>query len=168
MQVLLDTSVLIDVLRGHRPAMEYLNLLDEVPACSEITRVEIVRGMRSSERPATERLFRDTYGRPLDPDVLSDLSHRTEGWAASLQLVQSALRDRSAAQVRSFIRNLSGAHGELHDYLAEEVVGTLDEALQAFLMRTSILQAVDPVLASVVTGRSRTPDRHLTNLSASG
>src|SRR6266566_3541570 len=106
------------------------------------------------DQDETERLFRDTYGRPLDPDVLSDLSHRTEGWAASLQLVQSALRDRSAAQVRSFIRNLSGAHGELHDYLAEEVVGTLDEALQAFLMRTSILQTVDPVLASVVTGRT--------------
>ena len=43
----------------------------------------------------TERLFRDTYKRPLEPDVLADLADRTEGWAASLEMVNAALRDRS-------------------------------------------------------------------------
>jgi ATP/maltotriose-dependent transcriptional regulator MalT/DNA-binding SARP family transcriptional activator len=99
----------------------------------------------------TEQLFRDTYRRPLEPDVLDDLSRRTEGWAASLQLVQAALRDRTASQIRTFVRNLSGAEGDLYDYFAEEVVGDLDERLQDFLMRTSILDSVDPDLARVVT-----------------
>jgi LuxR family maltose regulon positive regulatory protein len=42
-----------------------------------------------------EQLFRETYGRPLEPDVLTELALRTEGWAASLTLVQAALRERS-------------------------------------------------------------------------
>src|SRR5258705_905305 len=96
--------------------------------------------------------FRATYGRPLDPDVLTELAHRTEGWAASLTLVQAALRERTPAETRSFVRGLSGARDELHDYLAEEVVGELPEVQQQFLMRTSILQRVTPELAQVATG----------------
>lgn len=105
--------------------------------------------------PETERLFRETYGHPLEPDVLDDLSRRTEGWAASLQLVQAAIRDRSAGEVRRFVRTLSGAEGDLYDYLAEEVVGELTADLQDFLMKTSLLQTVDPELAQLLTQSSR-------------
>ncbi|MBF6605821.1 MAG: hypothetical protein IVW53_09605 [Chloroflexi bacterium] len=101
--------------------------------------VELTREDLRFEPAETERLFRETYGRPLDADVLSDLDARTQGWAASLRLVQAALRERSMAETRAFIRALSGARGSLHDYLAEEIVGDLDPAMQSFLMRTAIL-----------------------------
>jgi DNA-binding SARP family transcriptional activator/tetratricopeptide (TPR) repeat protein len=101
----------------------------------------------------TAQLFTETYGRRLDPDVLEDLAIRTEGWIASLQLVQAALRDRSPSEIRRFVRTLNGADHDLYDYLAEEVVGDLDEELQRFLMETSILQVVTPELAEVVSGR---------------
>jgi ATP/maltotriose-dependent transcriptional regulator MalT/DNA-binding SARP family transcriptional activator len=101
----------------------------------------------------TAQLFTETYGRRLDPDVLEDLALRTEGWIASLQLVQAALRDRSPAEIRRFVRTLNGADHDLYDYLAEEVVGDLPDELQRFLMETSILQVVTPELAAVVSGR---------------
>jgi len=113
----------------------------------------------------TARLFSETYKRPLEPDVLRDLSARTEGWAASLQLVQAALRDRSPLEIRRFVRNLTGADQELYDYLAEEVVGDLPDDLQQFLMRTSILQVVTPELAEIVTGLSAADVRRLTTLA---
>ncbi|MBA2372740.1 MAG: hypothetical protein H0V74_00865 [Chloroflexi bacterium] len=100
----------------------------------------------------TARLFSETYGRTLEPDVIADLSARTEGWAASLQLVQAALRDRSPTEVRRFVRNLTGADQELYDYLAEEVIGELPEELQLFLMRTSILQVVTAERSELVAG----------------
>ena len=103
----------------------------------------------------TETLFKDTYGHPLDGDVVADLSERTEGWAASLYLVQAALRDRNISDARAFVRGLSGAQSELYDYLAEEVVGDLPMELQQFLMRTSILQAVEEQPATIVTGFDR-------------
>ncbi|MGH2464439.1 MAG: hypothetical protein ACRDGI_03180, partial [Candidatus Limnocylindrales bacterium] len=98
----------------------------------------------------SERLFRETYGRAIDRDLLSDLARRTEGWAACLQLVQAALRNRPPLAVREFILGLSGATGDLHDYLAEEVVGDLRPTTQQFLMRIALLQSVYPQLAAVV------------------
>jgi DNA-binding SARP family transcriptional activator len=98
----------------------------------------------------TGRLFRETYQQPLASDTLSALSARTEGWAASLQLVQAAIRNRTQADARTFVRGLTGIDENLYDYLAEEVVGDLETDLQDFLMRTSILQEVNETLASVV------------------
>jgi LuxR family maltose regulon positive regulatory protein len=74
----------------------------------------------------TSRLFSETYGRTLEADVLADVAARTEGWAASLQLVQAALRDRSPSEIRRFVRGMSGADQELYDYLAEEVIDDLE------------------------------------------
>ena len=92
----------------------------------------------------TARLFTETYGARPRTGRPRRVADRTEGWAASLQLVQAALRDRSPAEIRAFVRGLTGADQELYDYLAEEVVGDLPEDLQQFLMRTSILQVVTP------------------------
>ncbi|HUG30488.1 MAG TPA: AAA family ATPase, partial [Candidatus Limnocylindria bacterium] len=97
----------------------------------------------------TERLFRETYAMRLEPAVLAELSRRTEGWAASLQLVRAAIHDRDPGQVRAFISSLSGAEGHLYEYLAEEVVGELPADLQLFLMRTSVLETVDLTLGPI-------------------
>jgi DNA-binding SARP family transcriptional activator len=114
---------------------------------------ELGTGELRFDAAETAQLFTETYGRRLDADVLTDLAKRTEGWIASLQLVQAALRDRSPGEIRRFVRSLNGADHEMYDYLAEEVVGELDEELQRFLMETSILQVVTPELAEVVSGR---------------
>jgi ATP/maltotriose-dependent transcriptional regulator MalT/DNA-binding SARP family transcriptional activator len=107
----------------------------------------------------TERLFLETYAMRTEPGLIAELSRRTEGWAASLQLVHAALHDRDPASVRAFIRSLSGAEGHLYDYLAEEVIGDLPDDLQDFLMRTSLLDTVDltlgPVAASVDVATAR-------------
>src|SRR5687767_13784297 len=115
---------------------------------------ELATGELRFDPSETAQLFTETYGRRLEADVLADLAARTEGWIASLQLVQAALRDRSPAEIRRFVRSLNGADHEMYDYLAEEVVGDLDEELQRFLMETSILQVVTPDLAQVVSGRA--------------
>lgn len=57
MSVVLDTSVLIDHLRAVKPATNYLASLKERPACSEISRIEVLQGLRSAERKAAEGLF---------------------------------------------------------------------------------------------------------------
>jgi DNA-binding SARP family transcriptional activator/tetratricopeptide (TPR) repeat protein len=51
------------------------------------------------------------------------------------------------------VATLDGADHDLYDYLAEEVVGDLDEDLQRFLMETSVLDIVTPELAAVVSRR---------------
>ena len=67
--ILLDTTVLIDALRGHRPALDYLRGLEEPPACSELTRVEVLRGVRRPEREATEALMRSLRWVGVDQEI---------------------------------------------------------------------------------------------------
>jgi hypothetical protein len=67
--IVLDTTVLIDVLRGHADALAYMRSLDELPACSEITRVEVMRGIRARERDRTEALMRAISWVPLDEQI---------------------------------------------------------------------------------------------------
>lgn len=69
MTVLLDTSIVIDLLRGALPALDYARNLPETPTCSEITRVEVVRGLRSGERRATERLLGAVRWVPVDEAI---------------------------------------------------------------------------------------------------
>ena len=69
MSVVLDTTVVIDVLRGHPAALDYVLGLENVPACSELTRVEVLRGLRSEERGPAERLFQRMRWVPIDEPV---------------------------------------------------------------------------------------------------
>jgi len=109
----------------------------------------------------TGRLFRESYHHPLEPDVLHDLQERTEGWAASLQLVKTAVDGRSPVQVRAFIHSLTGAEGDLYDFLAEEVVGELNADLRAFLMRVALVEEIDPETAAVAAAVSVVEARRL-------
>jgi len=52
-----DTSIVIDMLKLRPEALMYVRSRPSAPVCSEITRVEVLRGMRSVERTNTERLF---------------------------------------------------------------------------------------------------------------
>jgi DNA-binding SARP family transcriptional activator len=100
------------------------------------------------DRDETERLFRDTYRDPLERDLLDDLARTTEGWAATLRLVESVVHGRPRDEVRAVIRSLSGRQGDLHDYLAEEVVGRMPLPAQDFVERACLLAVVTPELAA--------------------
>jgi len=69
MSAVVDTGVLIDALRANGPAVETLASLYPVPICSEISRVEILRGMRSAERQATQALLEQLMWVPLDQAI---------------------------------------------------------------------------------------------------
>ncbi len=69
MSPVLDTTVLIDVLRGDPSAVDYVLALEEVPTCSEVTRVEVLRGLRSEERSPAERLCQRLRWIPVDEAV---------------------------------------------------------------------------------------------------
>jgi predicted nucleic acid-binding protein len=57
MSVLLDSDVVIDYLHGLPAAGRYVDGLAFTPTCSEVTRAEVLRGVRSHERRATERFL---------------------------------------------------------------------------------------------------------------
>jgi len=65
----LDSTVLIDVLRDHPGAIAFLRSAEARFSASEVTRVEILRGLRAPERAPTERLFQLIDWRPVDQPI---------------------------------------------------------------------------------------------------
>ena len=56
--MLLDTCIVIDVLRGREPALAFVNGLRETPSLSVITATELIAGVRNArERRQIERLL---------------------------------------------------------------------------------------------------------------
>ena len=104
------------------------------------------------EASEADALFRDAYHLPLERDVIDELVERTDGWAALLSLVRANLDARPDETGRTLIRDISGAVGDIYDYLADEVLGHLDHQLRDFLVRASLLDDLDPPAASMAVG----------------
>ena len=104
--------------------------------------------------PEIDELFRDIYDDPLDPGDVTELERRTEGWAASLQLVEVSLRERpSPEERREFIQSITATtDSDLFDFLAEEVLDQQPEETRNFLLTTSILQQITPEVAERLAG----------------
>jgi predicted nucleic acid-binding protein len=100
MSVLLDSDVLVDYLRGLPAAGRYVDGLRVTPTCSEVTRVEVLRGMRSHERRAVERLLAAIRWVGVDEGISTlagDLGRRFRGSHTALgvaDLVIAATADR--------------------------------------------------------------------------
>jgi ATP/maltotriose-dependent transcriptional regulator MalT/DNA-binding SARP family transcriptional activator len=109
--------------------------------------------LRFTDREIDE-LFRDIYDDPLDATELAELERRTEGWAASLQLVEVSLRERKTPEERrSFIQSITATtDSDLVEFLAEEVLDQQPEHIRNFLLTTSILHQVHADLAARLTG----------------
>ena len=80
---MLDTSVLIDVLRGDRAAVRFVTGLEEVPLCSEITRIELLRGLRSGERRAASQLLDALDWQPIDARIARRAGELGRRWRRS-------------------------------------------------------------------------------------
>lgn len=105
MSVLVDTSVLVDHLRGHRPAGELLERERTAGAlhASEMTRLEILAGMRAAEERGTRSLLSTLVWHPVDADVAEDAGALGRRWlpghpgidGADLAIAATALRTGS-------------------------------------------------------------------------
>jgi LuxR family maltose regulon positive regulatory protein len=79
-------------------------------------------------------------GLNLSANDITALMSRTEGWIAGLQLAALSMQDRQ--DLPGFIAALTGSQHHVLDYLVEEVLHRQSESVQAFLLRTSILDGL--------------------------
>ena len=105
----------------------------------------------------TAELFAVAYGHPLEPDLVSEVDARLEGWGACLQLVYASLRSRRPSEERAFIQTLSGADRALYGYLAEEVLARLNPIVRRVLLRASLLDRIVPELVEAILSADEEP-----------
>ena len=101
-----------------------------------------VTDLRFTPSEAAEFL-NQVMGLNLTAANIAALEARTEGWIVGLQLAALALQGTISMQghkdAASFIKSFTGSHHFVMDYLVEEVLQQQSESVQAFLLRTSIL-----------------------------
>jgi len=88
---------------------------------------------------------------------VTTLHQRTEGWIAGLQL--AALSMQQSADAGRFVARLSGSDRYILDYLVEEVFQRQTPEVQAFLLRTSILDRLCAGLCDALLGRGAEEQR---------
>ncbi len=89
-------------------------------------------------------------GYRLSQDESRSLAARTEGWAAAIYLsALTAARDQKGP---GWTTTLADGGGHLAEYLRAALRTDLDDGDVALLMRTSILEVVEPPLAEAVSG----------------
>ena len=104
-----------------------------------------------------DAFLNDVMGLDLEPAHVAALEHRTEGWAAGLQLAALSARGRTGAGdaggVAGFVEAFTGSHRFVLDYLVEEVLNSQPGDVRGFLLDTSVLQQLTGGLCDALTGR---------------
>jgi ATP/maltotriose-dependent transcriptional regulator MalT/DNA-binding SARP family transcriptional activator len=126
----LASRVTLPLPMGRRRATGVLELGEDALALSEDEADDLLRSLRL--RTPREDLIR--------------LHRQTEGWAAGLVLAARA--DALALQ-----SDASEGRSPHLDYLADEVLGRLDQETRAFMLETSVLERFTPALAETLTQR---------------
>jgi LuxR family maltose regulon positive regulatory protein len=110
--------------------------LARLRARGQLTELRAV-DLRFTPTEAADFLNR-AMGLTLSGEDILALEARTEGWIAGLQL--AAISMQGHPDVTHFIQSFTGSHHFVLDYLVEEVLRQQPDRVQAFLLRTSILE----------------------------
>jgi LuxR family transcriptional regulator, maltose regulon positive regulatory protein len=104
----------------------------------------------------TSGFLNDQMNLGLDAADVQALEARTEGWIAGLQLAALSMQDR--ADPHTFIQDFKGSQHFVMEYLVDEVLHRQPEALQRFMLATSILQRMCAPLCDAVTSSTGSAD----------
>jgi LuxR family maltose regulon positive regulatory protein len=112
--------------------------------------VEIRRHELRFTLQEAEEYLHSTVQRPIsDADVMV-LLEKTEGWITGLHL--AGLNLRTLPDAKDFVANLDSSDRLAMDYLLDEVLSRLPPAIQAFLLKTSLLDRLCGPLCEALTG----------------
>ena len=100
-----------------------------------------------------QSLLNDVGGLALSGADVAALTASTDGWAAGLRLATLFLR--GGADASSLIGRLCGAHDVIGEFLAENVLDTLEPAIADFMLATSITERTCGGLASALSEQPR-------------
>ena len=98
----------------------------------------------------SESFLVELSGLDLDRSDVEELTAKTFGWVAALQLASLSLR--GCEDPARLIGTLTGRQHAISEFLAENVLDTLEPSMLDFLLSTSITERICGELASALSG----------------
>ncbi len=114
---------------------------------------EIDASLLKFDTAESQALLVDQCGLDLTTADVAELEESTDGWAAALQLASLSLREH--ADPAALIEHLSGRDEALGEYLASNVLDSLEPDLLDFLLSTCITKQICTGLAIALTDNRR-------------
>jgi len=133
--LLASASDRVSVAVGSRRALPAIATRGELAARGVVD--DVALRLRSWE---VERLFREHFRMPLDPDDVAALTWHTAGWPVALHLFHRSVRNDLPGEQRQAIRRLDHRYRYAWDYLATQVLAPLPLEVQRFLHRTAVFE----------------------------
>lgn len=139
-----EVDEVVCFLLDHLPAQMHLVLTSRENPALSLPRLRVrdqLTELRAADLKFThseaEALFNHVMNLDLSTDNITGFQLRTEGWAAGLRLAAISIQDDHDAN--RLLQSFTGNHHMVLDYLAEEVLQRQSQAVQNFLLRTSLL-----------------------------
>jgi serine/threonine-protein kinase PknK len=98
----------------------------------------------------SENFLVDLSGLELDHSEVEELTVKTDGWVAALQLASLSLR--GCQDPARLIGTMTGRHHAISEFLADNVLDTLEPSMLDFLLATSVTERICGELASALSG----------------
>ncbi|MFE7420284.1 protein kinase [Rhodococcus sp. NPDC057529] len=111
--------------------------------------VEIDPGALRFDFDESQNLLSGLGGLAVSAADIAQIVRSTDGWPAALQLAMLSLRGRD--DVTAFIGAMTGRHRAIGDYLAENVLDSLEPTLLEFLLSICVTDRICADLAKFLT-----------------
>ncbi|MET9029558.1 protein kinase [Nocardia sp. NPDC004168] len=112
--------------------------------------VEIGSAALRLNEAETRQILVERNGFDLTPEQVTEIHTATDGWPAAIQLVGLSLRGN--ADPAQLIATLSEGNHGIREYLAENVLDTLEPKMLEFLMSIAVTERVCGSLAAALSG----------------
>ncbi|MFE1629196.1 tetratricopeptide repeat protein [Brevibacillus reuszeri] len=144
-------KLMIDLLRSASPYVTFIlngRMKPDLPLIPLKLRQQLAE-LSSQDlaftKEETEVFFRELFELNVSAEEILLILQKTEGWAASLVLLWDVLKNLNERQRKHFIIHMD-ITDDIYSYLVTEVLGQQSEELQRFLLHTSLLEELDPVI----------------------
>lgn len=145
----------------HLPASFHLIMLIRGEPPFSLTRLrarnellDIHPGYLGFSLEETRTFFEQELPFTLATKTLRLIHERVDGWPVGLRLLARELAWPDGQDIERKLTALAGSYRSIRDYFLTEVLHTLSEEQQEFLLQTSILPRLTASLCDAVTGRT--------------
>ena len=148
---------LLSQMLHHLPGKMHLVVASRQPVSFSIARLRAqgqTLEISEDELRFTPEAARQLFGAEGLPDSVQELIQQAEGWITGLQLIRQVYLQAQPGELDQILTRAPDWMRGIFDYLAEEVFERLPEALQAFLMQSSILDTLVPADCDAIFERS--------------
>lgn len=114
-----------------------------------------------------QSLFCNHYGYAISPQQAGVLYSYSDGWIIALQMIWQRLRSSRSKNLDHILANLPSALEDVFTFLAQEVLMRQPEAIQQFLLATSVLRQMEAPACDALLGRQDSQEM-LEQLNANG